>query len=206
MSISKDQFQKLRKLTTGKVRASYVSVFQPRLNENNGNMEYSMELIIDKQDTATINKLKKAMQAAEKFKFPKGRPASKEWFDCLIDADKEVVYIEGQGGKPDTEIPLTEKRPETKGAYLLRVKNQKQVPIVDRQKEPVIDESEFQSGDYCRASINVHPFVAGKNAGITVYLNAVQVIAKGEPLGSGSVNPDEEFDEWDEEETTEEWD
>lgn len=196
-TITKDQFKTARKVVTGKVRCSYVNVFAPRLNTNSGEMEYSMELMIDKKDTATVNAVKKAIRASEAFKFPKGRPNPKlkEWYDPLQDAD-EMLAVAADG----SEIPYTQKRPETKGCYLLRVKNKEAVPVVDGQRQEVLDKTAFVSGDYARASINAHPFDVGKNAGVTFFLNAVQVVAKGEPLGGG-VDAKSEFDDWEEDET-----
>jgi len=191
-TITKDQFMKARKVVTGKIRCSYVNVFKPRLNPANDQMEYGMEIMIPKSDKDTVSKIDKAMKACEAYKFPKGRPNPKvkEWYNPLIDADNEIVLNDS-----GDEVPLNKKRPETKGCYLLRVKNKEAVPVVDAQKQPIMVESEFVSGDYARVSINAHPFDVGKNAGITFYLNAVQVVAKGEPLGGG-VDPDSEFDEW----------
>lgn len=205
MALSKDDFKKARKVVTGKVRCSYVSVFKPRENPNSGDMEYSMELLIPKADKPTVTAIKKAVKKMEEHKFPNGRPKSKEWFAPLIDADKDMVELDD-----GREVTIAEKRPETKGCYLLRAKkkaDQGEVPVVDRHKQDVEKESDFQSGDYARVSVNFHPFSVGKNAGVTAFLNAIQVVEKGEPLGGG-VNVDEEFDEWEEEETAddENWD
>ena len=197
--VTKEQFYEGRKVVTGKVRGSYLNIFKPRLNPNSGKMEHSMELIIPKSDAETVGKIKKALRLSEQFKFPSGRPAGKDWFNPLIDADTHKVYKDVDG--VTKEFAQTELRPETKGCYLLRVKNEKPVPIVDRQKQEILDESTCASGDYFRVSINFHPFLAGKNAGVTAYLNTVQFLTKGEPLGAGAVNPDTEFDDWDEEET-----
>lgn len=198
-TITKEQFMKARKVVTGKVRCSYVSVFKARLNPNNDEMEYGMEMMIPKSDKATVDKIKRAMKASESYKFPKGRPNPKvkEWYNPLIDADEEIIMV------GDEEVALTKKRPETKGCYLLRIKNKEAVPVVDAQKDPIMVESEFVSGDYARVSINAHPFDVGKNAGITFYMNAVQVVGKGEPLGGG-VDVDSEFDEWEDDEQNEE--
>lgn len=205
MSISKEQFLAGRKVVTGKARGSYVNIFKPRLNNNSGNMEYGLEIMIPKTDKETISKVRAAVKLCESYKFPQGRPAGKEWFSPVIDADTAKVYKDVNG--VTKELDMTETRPETKGCYLIRVKNTDPIPVVDRNKQEIMDESTCGSGDYFRVSINFHPFMAGKNAGVTAYLNTVQFIAKGEPLGGGAVNPDAEFDEWDEEETAEEsWD
>ena len=42
-------------ITTGKVRASYVHIFQPRTPESGGDPKYSVTLLIPKTDIATIN-------------------------------------------------------------------------------------------------------------------------------------------------------
>ena len=41
-------------ITTGKVRASYVSIFQPSTPQGGGEPKYSMSLLIPKSDTATF--------------------------------------------------------------------------------------------------------------------------------------------------------
>jgi len=205
MSITKEQFLAGRKVVTGKVRGSYVNIFKPRLNTNSNQMEYSLECMIPKSDKETITKIRAAIKLAEGYKFPQGRPAGKEWFGPVIDADTAKVYKDVNG--VTQELDMTTVRPETKGCYLIRVKNTDPVPVVDRQKQEILDESTCGSGDYYRVSINFHPFLAGKNAGVTAYLNTIQFVAKGEPLGGGAVNPDSEFDEWEEEaEAEESWD
>lgn len=197
--LTKEEYKRARKVVTGKVRCSYVNVFKPRENPNSGELEYSMELMIPKSDKDTVAKCRKAIAAMVAHKFPNGRPQSKIWFECMLDADKEVVT----GADGVTEVPLTQKRPETKGCYLIRVKSKadQQPIVVDAQKQPVMRESDFQSGDYARVSINFHPFSVGKNAGVTAFINAIQVVEKGEPLGGG-VDIDEEFDDWEAEEET----
>ena len=44
-------------VTTGKVRASYVHIFTPRVPDNGGEAKYSVTLLIPKSDTATLNAL-----------------------------------------------------------------------------------------------------------------------------------------------------
>jgi starch synthase len=49
---------------TGVVRGSYVKVFTPTINQENGKAEYSMTLLIQKEDVATMNAIKAACKAA----------------------------------------------------------------------------------------------------------------------------------------------
>lgn len=52
-------------ITTGKVRASYVSIFQPKVPQNGGDPKYSVTLLIPKTDTATINGIYAEMEKAK---------------------------------------------------------------------------------------------------------------------------------------------
>ena len=44
-------------ITTGKVRASYVSIFQPSTPQGGGEPKYSVTLLIPKGDTTTLNRI-----------------------------------------------------------------------------------------------------------------------------------------------------
>ena len=52
-------------ITTGKVRASYVHIFQPRASDNGGEPKYSVTLLIPKTDTATINSIYAEIERAK---------------------------------------------------------------------------------------------------------------------------------------------
>ena len=52
------------KVTTGEVRFSFPHVFQPHANNPGQEEKYSVTILIPKTDTATINAIQAAMQAA----------------------------------------------------------------------------------------------------------------------------------------------
>ena len=52
------------KVITGKVRFSYVSIFEPKESNDGGDPKYSVTLLIPKSDTETLNKIKEAMADA----------------------------------------------------------------------------------------------------------------------------------------------
>ena len=58
------------KVMTGKVRASFVHVFEPAAI-NGGEPKYSISLIIPKSDTVTIGKLREAIEQAKQEGVPK---------------------------------------------------------------------------------------------------------------------------------------
>jgi hypothetical protein len=52
------------KVVTGKVRFSYAHVFEPHSVEEGGVKKYSVSLLIPKSDTATVTKIKAAIELA----------------------------------------------------------------------------------------------------------------------------------------------
>ena len=53
------------KVIIGKVRFSYANVFEPK-SINEGEEKYSCSILIDKDDTKTINSIKKGIENAKK--------------------------------------------------------------------------------------------------------------------------------------------
>ena len=52
-------------ITTGKVRASYVSIFQPSTPQGGGEPKYSVTLLIPKGDTTTLNSIYAEIERAK---------------------------------------------------------------------------------------------------------------------------------------------
>lgn len=166
-----------KKVVTGKVRGSYVNVFRPRLNDMSGQDEYSMSLLIPKSDTATVAKIKAAINAAKAEKFPGKTPAN--FRSPLRDGDEE------RGDDPAYV-----------GHWFMNVKSKNKPGIVDKDRNEVIDADEFVSGDYCRVSINAYGYDVSGNRGVSFGLGNVQVLAKGEPLSSRARAEDDFDDDW----------
>lgn len=170
-----------RKVVTGEVRGSYVSVFKTRLNDLSGNEEYSMMILIPKSDKATVANIKKAIKAAVDTKWSSKAPANLR--NPLRDGDSETDLPENAevGDEPYS------------GHYFMNLKSSQKPGIVDANVQAVIDESEFRSGDYCRVSMNAYAYDQKGNKGVSFGLNNIQVLRKGEPLG-GITRPENDFD------------
>lgn len=176
------KFVNLTKVITGvNTRWSYANVWDPK-SINGGTPKYSVSLIIPKSDTATINKIKAAIQAAyeegqSKLKGnSKSVPALSTLKTPLRDGDLE---------RPDDPVYAN--------AYFINANSSTAPGIVDADRQQIIDRSEVYSGVYGRASINLYAFNTNGNKGIACGLNNLQKIRDGEPLG-GKSRAEDDFD------------
>lgn len=165
------------KVVTGRARASYANVFNARLNELNGKEEYSLTVLIPKEDKETSAKLKAAMEAAIANKWPNKPPAGLQ----------KPVH-DGDGEKPNGG----EYGEECRGHWVLNVKSNKRPGIIDANMNDVIDPNEFVSGDYCRVSLGAYAY-DNLRKGVSFGLNNIQVLAKGDPLGGTRSRPQDDF-------------
>ena len=163
------------KVITGKVRASFVHVFEPQ-SINGSEPKYSCSLIIPKSDIVTVGKIREAIEQAKQEGVPK-------W-----------------GGKipPNLKLPLRDgdvDRPEDPAyadSYFINATSQEQPGVVDRKRVKITDPLAIYSGCYIRASINIYPFNANGNRGIAAGLSNIQFWEDGEPL-NGRVRAEDEF-------------
>lgn len=169
------------KVITGpKTRWSYANVWEPK-SINGGKPKYSVSLIIPKADTATVNKVRAAIQAAYEDGESKlkgnGRsvPALDAIKNPLRDGDKE---------RPDDEAYA--------GCYFINANSDSAPGIVDANRQQILEHREVYSGVYGRASISFYAFNTNGNRGIACSLNNLQKIADGAPLG-GKASAEEDF-------------
>jgi hypothetical protein len=167
------------KVVTGKVRFSFVNVFEPRAFGEGMDAKYSVMLLIPKSDVGTIDRIRKAIDAAAQkglhTKFGGKLPAVLK--TTLKDADKDT----NQDGEVFKDV-----WDYTAGHYILNVSSKNPPQIVDANLNPIINPVEFYSGCYGRASINFFAFNTNGNKGISAGLNNLQKLEDGEPLGSFS--------------------
>lgn len=174
------------KVVTGKVRLSYVHLFQPWSNDPANAPKYSTVILIPKSDTATLAKLDAARKVAEvngraKFGATWGR---KELKTTLHDGDVD--------GDLDTN-------PEYAGHMYMTVSATTKPGVVGRDLDPILDSQEVYSGCYARVSINAFPYNTKGNQGISFGLNHVQKLADGDFLG-GRSRAEDDFDALDDDE------
>lgn len=175
------------KVVTDKVRFCYVNVFEPTAMNEGDTPKYNICVLIPKSDTATIDKIKKAIEAAKEA--GKAKLADK---NGRIPANLKLPLRDGDEERPDD--------PAFEGHYFINANSMRQPSIVDRSLNPIMSRDEFYSGCYGRASINFYAFNVSSK-GIAAGLNNLQKLEDGEMLAGGST-AEEDFggeNEWDDE-------
>ena len=167
-------------LVTGKVRLSYAHVWEPAAINDSADEKYSVSLIIPKTDTDTINKIKAAIEQAKE--------EGKAKFGGKIPANLKLPLRDGDIERPDDEA--------YKNSYFINANSKDKPQIVDRNVQPILDQSEVYSGCYARVSISIYAFNKGVNKGIGCGLGNIQKVADGEPLG-GRTRAEDDFSVYD---------
>jgi len=157
------------------VRFSYANVFNPRADLQ-GNEKYGVSILIPKSDTKTVKQVKAAIAAAaEEGKAKLGGKVPKNYKQPLRDGDEERGDDEAYAGH-----------------FFFNANSNRKPSVVDEDVNPILDQDEFYSGCYGRASVNFYAFDSSGNKGVAAGLNNVQKVKDGERLGGGT-SADEDF-------------
>jgi len=171
---------RVTKVITGKVRFSYANVFEPK-SINGSDPKYSVSIIIPKSDKKTLNDIKAAIEAAKKEGTAK--------LGGKIPGNLKTPLRDGDIDRPDDEA--------YSGSYFINANSITKPGIVDRNRQPIIDTTEFYSGCYGRASLVFFAYNANGNKGLAAGLQNLQKLSDGEPLG-GRNRAEDDFDEFEE--------
>ena len=165
------------KVVTGKVRFGYAHVFEPTSIDGNSEEKYSVCVIIDKKDKATLAKVQKAIDEA------KTLGKSKKW-GGKIPSNLKSPLRDGDEERGD--------KPEFVGKYFFNCSSKTKPGVVDANLNPIMDRDEFYSGCYGRASVNFYPFDSNGSKGVAAGLNNLQKLEDGENL-TGRTSPEDDF-------------
>lgn len=166
----------MSKIITGKVRASFVHLFEAQ-SVNGSEPKFSCSFIIPKSDTETVAAIKAAIEEARQEGIPK--------WGGKIPAILKTPLRDGDADRPDD--------PNYADSYFINASSKEKPGVVDRKRVPITDPLTVYSGCYVRASLNIYPFNTNGNRGIAAGLNHVQFWCDGEPL-NGRVRAEDEFD------------
>lgn len=160
---------------TPKFRASFANVFRPgKAMEEGGEPKYGVMMLFEKG--ADLSPLKKAAEQAVADKW--GADKSK-WPKNLRSPFRDQ-------GEKDGEAYVA-------GAFFITATSKQKPGLVNAQNQPIIDESEFYSGCYARATVRAFAYDKAGNRGVAFGLQNIQKLADGESL-SGRVAAEKEFE------------
>ncbi len=164
------------KVITGpKTVFSYLTVNEPKVPLGGGTPKYSASLLIPKDDTLTVQKIRAAIQAA----YEEGQSKLKGSGKTVppLSALKTPLR-DGDAERPDD--------PVYRGCWFLNANSATKPGIVDAALNPIIEPGELYSGIIGRASVNFYAFNSNGNRGIACGLNNIQKLRDGTPLGGHS--------------------
>lgn len=155
----------INRVVTGKVRFSYVNIFEPRAIDGEKE-KYSLSIIIPKSDEKTISEIKNAISLAEEKGLKKfGLSQIKKLRTPLRDGDVE---------KSGNDV--------YKNSYFINTKSIIKPQVVDSNLNEINDKSKVYSGCYGRVSLSFYPYKFNDNEGIACSLGNVQKLSDGERL------------------------
>lgn len=167
-----------QKVITPKARAVYAFVFKPRPSQKEGGEpKYSVTLVFPK--TTDLSKLKAAAQAA----------AQNKWGDRYKKMKLDSPFHNGNEERVNDDGEVD---PVFKNSTFLTARSTQQPGIVDENADAIMDQSEFYSGCYCRASLYAFAYDNSGKKGVSFLLNNIQKLADGEKL-TNRLSAEEEF-------------
>lgn len=170
------------KVVTGVCRLSYANIWQAK-SINGGQPKFSTSVLIPKTDTATLAKVKKAIEAA----YEEGEGKLKGTGKSIPSlASLKTPLRDGDTERPDDDA--------YKGCWFLNANSNTAPGVVDIRNERIYDTSEIYSGVYARVSLTFYAFNSSGNRGIACGLQNIQKVRDGEPLG-GKAKAEDDFDD-----------
>lgn len=160
------------KVVTGKVRFCYTHVFEPTALNEDDTPKYNVCILIPKEDTATLEKIERAVKAA--IELGKSKLADK---NGRVPSSIKLPLRDGDDDRGD-DLAFA-------GHYFINANSTRKPSIVDKDLNPIMDKDEFYSGCYGRASINFYAYNV-QSKGVAAGLNNLQKLSDGEMLAGGS--------------------
>ena len=154
------------KLVTPEARLVFPNLFEPTSFENSGKETYNAVLVFPKGTDLTA--LREAVRA------------------CATAGLKSV------GGARNPIRDGNEKAEEWgevfRDAKFIRISSQFEPAVVDRQRQPILDQKAVYSGCYARAAVRCYAYDTKGNKGVSFGFDAIQITRDGEHLGGGAAS------------------
>jgi len=165
-------------------RVSYPAIFQAKKNDLNGKMEYSVVALFKKGEN--LDKLKAAVRECIEAKLGKDQT---KWPKNLKTPFRDQVEREKLNEETGKMV-----LPEgyEAGAIFMNLKSTQRPGLVDKDVNPIIDQSEFYAGCWAIASVNPFYYDQKGNRGVSLGLQNIQKVREGDPLG-GRTKAEDDF-------------
>jgi len=171
------------KVITGMVRFSYANLFEAKAAKEGQEAKFSVSLIIPKSDIASLKIIKAAIDEAKK-------EGASKW-GGKIPAGLKMPLRDGDTDRPDDG--------NYENCYFVNANSKQKPQIVDKNRNPVTEESLVYSGCYGRASLTFYGYNSNGSKGIACGLQNIQKLEEGEPL-SGRSRAEDDFEALEDEE------
>jgi hypothetical protein len=194
----------IRKVTTPEFRCSFLYAFKPQepmKDAQDKTPKYGVTMLFDEKARAT---------EAFKGMVELARAAAKEKFGDKIESDGKG-WFQMKGSEKPLKNPFRKgaEKPELDGyeGMLFAACTSKMQPgIVDSKLQRILNEADFVSGHYARATITAYGYDKAGNVGVAFGLQNIQKLRDGEAF-SGRTAAENDFDAVDDSfETTDEGD
>lgn len=169
-------------------RLSYPNLFTARAANENAKPKYGATLLIPKTDTATVQRVQAAIDAAVQdgvdrriFKTPIDPSATK--YPPLRDGDKPNDSGEQRGDEFAGHWFISAKAPGDKP----------RPAVVDANVQPIMSEAEIYPGCYVNMFVEFYSYDQSGNKGIAASLRGVQFVRDGERLGGEQLEAEDMF-------------
>lgn len=165
------------KVLTGEVRLSYVNLVTPRAQNQGDTLKYSVQLLIPKSDTATVQDILQSIEAAA------ASAVNEKWGGVRPAIDFKSILHDGDGVKPDAGTPYA---PECKGHWVLSASSERKPDVVHISNiNAPLAPNDIYSGMYARVTINFYGY-KNRKIGVGCGLGNVLKTRDGEPLSGGA--------------------
>lgn len=155
-------------------RIAYEHLMRPYKGEQSEQEQYSCCVIIPGDDTDSIQAVEQAVKAA------KTKAIAEKW------GGREPYQM--QPSLRDGHEPRKDgspRGPEFLGNKFFNAKSNRKVPVQNRDKAPIMNESEVYSGMWAIVCCTAYPYDKNGNRGVAIGLEAVLKTADDEAFGGG---------------------
>lgn len=164
---------------TPEFRTSFASVFTPRAVLGSTDPKYFVTMLFSEKDPAVMKGLENMKALVRTVLTEKFGPDQAKWPKGMRLPFRKGEEKDYEGYGPDV--------------IFVSASSKMKPGLVDQNVQPILDQNEFYSGCYARATVTCYYYDKAGNKGVAFGLRNIQKIRDGEPF-SGKNKPENDFD------------